>query len=380
MLSYADLITLEPSLRRSHVLSVYVEGQTDDPAQRDRWRLQLEQALEAERSRLADASREDRERFATCVGMLERELDSAGVPGARGGWVAFITPEGAWYSKSVPMRFATSAVWGRGAWVAPYVQALCEVHTVFVAVMDARAVWVYRYRHGELDRLDELHAHHHVDTPLHMGDTSRVGFHSGTRGVTGHDAAQRAHLEGTRRMLSEAAERIHKLAEEDGWIVLGGIANVVARMTPLLAPLADRVSVADTLDVHSSPAEIAEAARRGAAALRERHELGAVHEIAHSAEAGALSALGEETTRKALEQSCVRELYLSPTFIDHRPEATSRALRRAFDQSAHVEVVTGKAAQQLDELGGIAAQLRYQPCPRPPDRRSPRADLPSAST
>lgn len=361
MLSYADLITLEPSLRRSHVLSVYLDGQAGDPAQRDRRRLQLDQALDAERSRLADAPREERERFAACVGMLERELESAGVPAARGGWVAFITPEGPWYSRSVPLRFATTAVWERGAWVAPYVQALCEVHTVFVAVMDARAVWLYRYQHGELDRMGELHAHHHVDTPLHMGDTSRVGFHSGTRGVTGHDAAQRAHLEGTRRMLAEAAQRIQKLAAEEGWIVLGGIANVVTKMTALLASLADRVSVADSLDVHSSPAEIAEAARRGVATMRERHDLEAVHEIARSAEAGARSALGEETTRKALAKSCVRELYLSPTFIDQRPEETSRALRRAFDQSAHVEVVTGKAAQQLDQLGGIAAQLRYRP-------------------
>lgn len=361
MLSYADLITLEPALRHSHVLSVYVDGRPGDPAQRGAWRLQLAQALEAERSRLGDAPRDERTKFDACTRALERELESSDVPGGRGGWVAFITPEGPWYAKSVPMRFATTAVWDRGAWVAPYVQALCEVQPVLVAVMDARSVSFYRYRSGELDRLGELHAHHHVDTPSHMGDTARVGFHSGTRGVTGHDAAQRAHLEGTRRMLAEGAERVSRLAGEDEWIVLGGIPQVVARMKALLTHLAPRVFRAESLDIHSSLGAIAAAARRGAAALRERRELSAIDEIGHSAEAGTLAVLGAETTRRALEKSCVRELFMSPAFIDHRPVDASRVLRRAFDQTAHVEVVTGEAARRLDELGGIGARLRYQP-------------------
>ena len=55
----------------------------------------------------------------------------------------------------------------------------------------------------------------------------------------------------------------------------------------------------------------------------------------------------------------VHALYITSAFVnEHREEAAS-AVRRAFDESASVEHVSGEAAERLDAAGGIAARLRF---------------------
>ncbi|HEV2641716.1 MAG TPA: hypothetical protein VGT98_03375 [Candidatus Elarobacter sp.] len=361
MLTYTELVTLERSLRGAHVLSVYLDGSETDPAEQRAWRVKLDHALDALRAELASSSHEERESFAAAVRLLDHALDELGAAVGAPGWAAFITAESIRYAELVRAPMPTLATWRMSATVAPYIRALKESRPAIVAVMDARKAAVYRYRFGQLDHIETLRAHHVVEPPLHMGDAPRVGFHPGTRGSTGRDATERAELEGMQRMLAELAERMQAHAGADGWILLGGIERVVAQAMHLLAPVASRVGTFESLDVHASPAAIADAARAGASALRDVSDARQIDEISAQADAGALGVVGSAATERALELSCVNAMYLSPRYLaDHAADAEEE-VHRAFDQDALVEDVSRVAADRLDQRGGIAARLRYRP-------------------
>ncbi len=360
MLSYSELVMLERSHRGARVLSVYLDGSATDPAVQRSWRAQLDHALADLRTWLDDSSREERAEYADCARRLESELGAFGAGIGALGWAAFITSDAVQYAERVPMPMPTMAVWSTGMCVAPYMRALKESRPVIVAVMDARKASLYCYQWGELDHVATLHAHHVVEPPSHMGDSPRVGFHVGARGTAGRDVAQRSRREGMKRMLAEVAERATALAGRDGWILLGGIPRVVAHAARLLSPVAARVGRLASLDVHATPADIADVARTGASALRNAWDALQIDAIEEQAEAGALGVVGAVATDRALELSCVGALYISPRYLaDHAADA-ERAVRRALDQDALVEEVSGEAEQRLEIHGGIVARLRYR--------------------
>lgn len=371
MLTYADLVTLEPSLRAGGVLSVYLDGTSTDPAAQRAWRVRLQHALDEIRGRLASAPHAEREKFAACVRALDAEL--AGLDGAIGapGWVAFVTPEGVWHAARTPATMPTLAVWRTGAFVTPYLRALKESRPVIVGVVDATHATLYRYRFGAMQQMDAFIAESVDAPPAHMGDAPRMGFHAGTRGVSGRDAAQRARRESMARMLRALARRATALVGEDGWLVLGGIPRVVAHASALMIPLAPRMLQHLSLDVHASPAEIADAARAGASTLRDRWDARQLEEIVAQADARALGVVGPPAARRALSLSCVRSLLLTPRFLAEHGQVAEQAVRRAFDQNASVEDVVRDVADRLDALGGIAASLRYRPGGLARDARAP---------
>ena len=361
MLTHAELVKIERSLRDTPVLSVYLEGATADPAAQHTWRLRLDHELETLRTKLADASHEERERFEGCVRTLRLALASESGPAGAPGWCAFITSDGLQHASALLAPMPILATWGAGAFVGPYLRALKEDVPVVVAVIDARKASLYTYRAGALDHVDSLHAHHHAPAPAHMGDAPRLGFHSGTRGVAGRDALQRTRRAGTSRMLAELVDRITTLAGDDGWIVLGGIPRVVAHAARPLAAAGARVLALDSLDVHASTAQIADAARRGASTLRDAWTRRQLDEIATEARAGGLGALGREATERALECASVRALFVSERYLAEHPGDVAAVVRAAIDQDASVEEVTRDASRELDAHGGIAALLRFKP-------------------
>lgn len=361
MLTHAQLVTLHRSLKSERVLSVYLDGTMGDPAKQRSWRLQLEHSLHDLRTWLADSSHDERGQLERCIRLLEGELAAfSGGVGAPG-WVSFITAKGVRDAHHLPVQVPTLAVWSTGACVSPYTRALKETRPVVVVISDARKVEVHRYHIGKLDRVETLRAHHVVEPPSHMGGQGRQGFHTGTRGTAGRDSAQRSLLAGRDRMLAEAVERIGDLAGTDGWIVLGGIPRVVARLAQSLVSVTPhRVLELEGLDVHASDAQLANAARSGAATLRDAADARQLADITNLAEAGGLGVVGPAATRRALERSCVHELYLTLKYLeDHAAEAES-AVRAALDQDALIEEVSGDAAKRLDDHGGMAARLRYR--------------------
>ena len=165
-------------------------------------------------------------------------------------------------------------------------------------------------------------------------------------------------------MIAEAAGRARNLAGADGWIVIGGIKRVAARLAQLLAPLApNRVLQVDSLDVHASEADIAECARSGASALRDAADARRIAEIIDLAGAHGLGMLGPTDAFLALEHSSVRDLYLTHRFLEDHAAEAERAIRAALDQDAFVEEVSGQAAERLNENGGVAVGLRFRNSP-----------------
>jgi hypothetical protein len=163
-------------------------------------------------------------------------------------------------------------------------------------------------------------------------------------------------------MIADAADRARELADADGWILIGGIKRVAARITEILEPAAPtRVSALESLDVHSSEAEIAERARSGVSRLRDALDERRLAEIEDAANAHGLGVVGPAETRAALEQSSVRDLYLTHRFLEDHPSEAEHAVRSALDQDATIEEVSGIAAARLDPRGGMAAGLRFRP-------------------
>lgn len=366
MLTHAELTQLHRSLRDRRVLSVYIDGSMSDPAAQRAWRVQLDHSLDDLRRWLDGSSRAEHDEFEHCVRRLDALLselaDGVGTPG----WAAFITDDQVHDAQPLPAPTPTLAVWSTGPCIAPYVRSLKEWRPVIVLVADARDVTIYRYRAGQLDRVDALHAHHPIDHPEHMGTPSAPGFHAGTRGRTGHDAAQRAQLQGRDRMLVDAADRARELAEPDGWILIGGTKRVTTQLADALKPLAaDRVLELDGLDVHSSEAQIAEAARSGASRLRDADDEQQIAEIADASGAHALGSIGPTETKRALEQRSVRQLFVSESYLDDHAAEAEEAFRSALDQDAMIEEVSGHAGDVLNRHGGLAASLRFR-APEPP--------------
>jgi hypothetical protein len=361
MLTRTQLAELYRSLGAERVLSVYIDGTATDPAQR-LWRLQLDNSLTDLRTWLEGSPHVEREQFNRCVERLKENIGSLPFGIGAPGWAAFITKDGIRDAHQLPVPVSTLAVWSTGPCLAPYMRALKESRPVVVAVTDATKADLYQYRLGRLEPLETVRAHHVIKDAPHMSAPPRQGFHKGTGGPPGRDSAQRSLLAGRDRMLAEAADRITDLAGKESWILLGGIKREVAQLAKDLESTSpNRVLELDSLDVHASEAEIAEAARAGASTLRDDLDAKRIEEIAGLAAAHGLGAIGPGDTRMALSQASVRELYLTHRYLLEHASETEEAIRAALDQDASVEEVSGRAAALLDEHGGLAAGLRFRP-------------------
>jgi Bacterial archaeo-eukaryotic release factor family 10 len=361
MVNFTQLIALEHSLVGTRVLSVYLDGTARDPAKQRMWRVQLDHSVDDLRVWLAGSPHAEREEFEQCLRLLDQELEAfTGNVGAPG-WAAFITADRVHEASLLPVAMPTQAVWSTGMSVAPYMRALKEIRPVAVVLVDSKRADVHQYYLGKLEHIDTLRAHHAVMKPSHMGDAPRQGFHPGTRGDTGHDEAQRSLLVGTNRMLADAAECALRVAGAEGWIATGGIPKVSRQLAESLSSRArDRVLNIESLDIHASEADLAEAARVAASTLRNAMDAARIAEITDRGEATGLGALGPAATQQTLDQRRVRELYVTHRYLeDHAAEAED-AVRSAIDQGAVVEEVSGAAAEQLDAHGGMAARLRYR--------------------
>lgn len=362
MLNQIQLLALHESLRDCQVLSVYIDGSAPDPALHRTWRLSLTHALDATEVRLRASSPEEQTAFARCRDELEATLAQSAEAGQTRGWAGFFTTSGVAAALQLPVATPTWVAWSRGGAFGPYLRARRDLRDVVVAVADARHATLHRYHDGVLQQVERVRAHHPTERAAHMGAPAADGFHSGTRGRTAKEAAQRMLRYGRDRMLSEAAARIAKLVDPDGWIVLAGGNAVVSKLVARLNGLAPgRVARAEEIDAHSTEAQIAAAAAIHATALAATLDLHRLADVAEAAGAGGLGVMGRDATARALEQQCVRALYVTAKYAAQYPAECDDAIRIALDQSATVDEVDRDAAALLDERGGIAAALRFRP-------------------
>lgn len=362
MLTRERLVELFQALRDRGVLSVYVDADQRDPAQRDAWRVHLEGEISRLRRSLEQAGGHDLSAFDAAWELVSRELRSdAHSSMAKRGWVAFATPDRIWYAAGVPAHMPHLVAWQRGIRAAPYVRALKQERPVLVVLVDGRRARVFEHVEGSITEAEGLIA----DTDL--GDLSDVGMHkgsaraSGVRGATSTDQGQRLREVAAERLRKELAELIGERSRDDGIVVLGGTGEAVKRLLALLPrSLEGRVAQRSSLHLEMSPAEVREEIRAAAGDLSEQGHLSLVASVVDAARAGGKGALGREGTMKALEGKRVDTLLLSRSFIQAHPAVADDAVGLAFSQGAYVEELSGEAGGRLDREGqGLAARLRF---------------------
>lgn len=359
MLSHAELMNLERRLRDEMVLSVYVNGEFADVAARGQWRTELRNALDVIGESLRDATHAEREAFSAARQLAQTEVDQYRNGEDAPGWLGLFTEKEVHHAAVVTAPVPTVATWSQGANVAPAIRALKEARPVLVVVTDSTQVRIHRYVGHSIALEETLDREAKVDQAYHMSRPAPQGFSSGTRGRPGAEAAQRELRKATDDLLGEATDRITRLAGDDAWVIIGGIDVVAADLHGRLNKrLADRSAIVP-LDVHDTEASLAETAREHASRLRSAEDLRSVEAILSDNAAGGTGAVGLRQIDEALLNGQVHVLYLTTTFVEKHPDEAVSAIRRAFDESATVEHVSGEAAEKLDSAGGIAARLRF---------------------
>jgi hypothetical protein len=259
----------------------------------------------------------------------------------------------------VPVPVPTVATWSQGANLAPAIRILKEARPVLIVVAASTNARIYRYVDRTITLEDSIDRDAKVDQPYHMSRPAPQGFSSGTRGRPGAEAAQREQRHATDTMLSEVTARLDQLAVDDAWILIGGI-DVVANA--LYGRLDKRLSARAAVvpvDVHDNEARLAEITREHASRLRAAEDLKRVDDVLAANAAGGTGAVGLADIDRALFNGQVHELFVTSDFVEKHADEAVSAIRRAFDESATVEHVSGDAAQRLDAAGGIAARLRF---------------------
>lgn len=355
-----ELRAVEARLRQQRVLTVYVSSESGDPAMRSTWRTDLRRSLADIRTWLADSPHEEREGYraaaAAVTGMLREIRPGLGAAGM----VVFATAAGVQETGFLAVAMPTVAVWSSGPCIAPLVRAMKEARSVILAVTDARRTRLYRYRNGAVERLGEVRAFTRLGPPLKLGQPASPGFHAGTQGRTGRDAMQRARMEGQRRMLQSVTTEIREHAGGDAWVVVAGETRSRTMLAAELMPaLENRVAVVNSPGRQATDAGLARIARRGASQLREAANLRLLEELSADQGRTRSSVIGHVETERALSEGAVRELLFTHSFLSNHLADTEAAIRSALSQGALVEEVSGAPAARLDELGGIAARLRY---------------------
>ncbi|MGH7577021.1 MAG: hypothetical protein ACREM1_18070 [Longimicrobiales bacterium] len=360
MLKHAELMELHRASRDENVLSVYLSANQHDPAERNAWRRVLEHCVEQARARLD--SNDDRAAFDAALARIRAELEdfAAFLPGH--GWVGFATPDRVIYAEAVPASMPDLVRYGPGIRTAPYVRALKQERPVVTVLVDSRRARIFRYADGRLEEPIDLRADMFIGDLTDVTSAKRATTHTGIRGETGTDVAQRLHDVGADRLLKHLAEVVSEHAGHHGFVVVGGPPEVVAAATSRLPrSLAGRVLDRGSLYVDMTPAEVKEATRKAASELTQGSQSEQLDRVLDAARAKGRGSIGREATEKALRDRRVETLLLSRTFILGNADVADRCVGTALEQDADVEELSGEAADRLDrECEGIAAELRYR--------------------
>ena len=359
MMTHAELTKLEHDLRGLRVLSVYVNGDVANAAARGQWRTELKNAFDDIEASLRGATHAEREGFAQTRELALRELSDF-TPGEDSpGWVGFFSGGKVHFDGVVPVPMPTQATWTEGANLGPCIRALKETRPVFVVVADSARVRIHRYADRLVSHVESFEREGKVDQPYYMSRPAPQGFSSGTRGRPGSEAAQRELRKGTEQMLSTAVGKIEELAGKDARVLIGGIPLAATALHGRLGKNVSARARVITLDVHATDAMLAESAREHASRIREAEDVERIEQVVSARAQGGAGAVGVKDTARALVNGQVRELYVTSAFVQDHVDQAVDAIRRAFDEGATVEHMSGNAAQKLDAAGGIAARLRF---------------------
>lgn len=358
MLAPEQLVDLYKQHREDIVLSIYLDADQQDFAERGKWRIALKTAVAQERGKAQDAKRFDR-----ALEYLQQPLDEndGGFLSGRG-WVGFSTADGLLHSESLPVPMPNLVRWEDGLRVAPYARALKQARPVVAVVMDSRKARILRYRMGLLAQRDFLEADTYLGDLTDVNVAKVASTHSGIRGKTGTDAAQNFLDVERDRLVGRVAQEVREEVGKTGLLILGGADRTVDALKKELGTFADdRRQVLSSLSFDMSDAELRENVESAASGISQglqREILGRVMDEARSDGDGCL---GEESTARALAEGRVDTLLIADSFREQDPDRADHFEGAAFEHGARVIEVSREAGADLQrEGGGVGALLRYR--------------------
>lgn len=361
MLTQDRLVELYRELRDDRVLSIYVDGEGHDPAERRAWRTRMEQHLSELRRRMNGADGGEADGFDRAARHLVRELDRfpAFIPDR--GWVGFATPDRMVYADTVPVPMPDLVAWEQGIRAAPYVRALKQARPVVVILADRFKARIFTYRDGNLAETDDLRTDDDMGDLSDVNVSKRPSFYSGVGGETATDTAHRIIEVNAEKMVKAAVERVVERAGRQGLVVVGGTSETGAQvMHHLPKGPRERAMEVPGLHLQMTDAEVKKRAEETATAITRQLQAGLVSEMVDLARAGGRGVLGEEGVVQALLDKRVETLFISRDFVQQRGERADHLVGTAFGQGAEVEELSGEGGQRLDVEGdGVGARLRW---------------------
>lgn len=361
MLTHNALAQLERSLRATRVLSVYLDRTAHDPASRDLWRQQLDQLVIHAREGLS-GSHAEQAGFERCVDRLYQHLGSDEMAPRSPGWVGLFPMTGEPYVAAVPVQMPTLVAWEEGARIAPFIRALKQHIPAIVAIATSREARIYIYAGGTIEAAGTIYEPRRSSAFDHMGDPPHGRFHQGTHGAPGTEVGAAKDLAATEAMVRELSGELETLAGSRAWILIDGSPDVAAEVLAALPErLRRRAHRLRGVDVHSTEAELRDAAEHVATAASRERDLELVLELLDREAAGGRGVSGRVGTLEALHEHAVDRLFITGKFIREHAGDAEALVRLAFEQRADLEYVSAAAAARLDDAGGVGALLRFVP-------------------
>lgn len=358
MLAPEQLVDLYKQHRKDSVLSIYLDADQHDFAERGKWRIALKTAVSQERDRAQDAKRFDR-----ALEHLQQPLDEndGGFLSGRG-WVGFSTPDGLLHSESLPVPMPNLVRWEDGLRVAPYARALKQARPVVAVVIDSRKARILRYRMGLLSQRDFLEADTYLGdlTDVHVAKVAST--HSGIRGKTGTDAAQNFLDVERDRLVGRVAQEVRDEVGKTGLLILGGADRTVDALKKELGAFAgERRQVLSSLSFDMSDTELRESVESAASEISQTLQREILRRVVEETRSDGDGCLGEEDTERALSEGRVDTLLIADSFRERDPDRADHFEGAAFEHGAKVIELSREAGSELQrEGGGVGALLRYR--------------------
>lgn len=346
MSAWPELVRFIRQHRLEPTLSVYVEALPADPAGDRAAALRLRDALARLASEMEGAPPFEKSDFDGCTEDLIETLPSEDHRSRSAGWGYFRAAGGDRLIISVPAGIETSASWGTGPRVVPFLR-VSKPQSALVLQVDRAHARFSLMHDGVIEEIVSLEA-----DPIGDADSQ--------------DDAQRQRREGSDRLHALVLKRAVALSEDHLPVLVGGPAEAVARV---MASLSSSVGARSTrvaelrMENPDTRLDAIQAALKTLREAQQRHHIDELREDAHD---HGRATMGFDQALRAAERGAIAELIFGDSAWRARPEAMELLVHRAVDAGATVQwasdVVLNGDGRGLD---GVIAGLRF-PVPSAP--------------
>lgn len=355
-----DLVRFVRDHRDLPTLSVYVEASPSDPATRRAWQVKLRKGLNDIRHALARADRTERDAFERCATAVLDRLPQEDAPPSTMGWVCFATSTGETVVREIPDIRETSAAWGMGPQVVPYLLVATDTHALIVQA-DRGHARIGRWEGEHLVALEQFESEQVHGIGPTMGRPAKAGFHSGTRGATGADEEQRIKQDASEKMLAQVRHRIPVLAKPNEPILIGGSTDATtALLADLPTPVRERTRVVPDLSLATHGGDLASVIHRTLHVDAAQWRTKRVESLRDVARANGKAVEGLHRVQTAAQMGALAELIFSESAWRQQPVVIEQLVHRAMLEGAMVAAEPkGDGAALNGVPDGILAGLRF---------------------